>query len=468
MRRLIAPVAAVGGMALAAWLAFGSGNVGYDTFYALLWGDQLSEGTLPAYQAPRSPTPHPLSNLVGLVLVPLGDAAAPAMTVLTLLAYGALGFVAYLLGRELAGWLAGALFAALLLTRPLLIEQALSTSIDVPFLALVLGAALLEVRRPRRGLAVIVLLGIAGLLRPEAWGLSVVYLAWLWPATERSAWLRLAGAAAVAPLFWIATDWIITGQPLYSFHQARATAERTGEQGGVTETIGWAARAVKGVVHPAVAVTALAGIGLTLRFLGRRAWVALALLALGCASFCLTGFAGLPLLIRYFFIGGTMLTLFAAIALGGWASRPRDDRFRTPWAIGAGVLLVVLLATAPYERRSIAAHAHAQNRLGELQGQLKRLAQRPVARAAIDKCPPVQTRLYRVRPQLLFLRRDERNVEIVARSTVIARQGLLLRARTEHGTAGAAGFRLVTAEGDWQLLSGSCPDGVDLTTMRRP
>jgi hypothetical protein len=35
--------------------------------------------------------------------------------------------------------------------------------------AFVVWAAVLEARRPRRGTAVLVLLGLAGLLRPEAW-----------------------------------------------------------------------------------------------------------------------------------------------------------------------------------------------------------------------------------------------------------------------------------------------------------
>ena len=41
--------------------------------------------------------------------------------------------------------------------------------VDIPYVALVLGALLVETRRPRAGAPVLALLAVAGLLRPEAW-----------------------------------------------------------------------------------------------------------------------------------------------------------------------------------------------------------------------------------------------------------------------------------------------------------
>src|SRR3712207_7787316 len=54
-------------------------------------------------------------------------------------------------GERTFGPAAGAVFALILLTRPLLVKQALSANVDIPFLALVLGAAAMEARTPRRG-----------------------------------------------------------------------------------------------------------------------------------------------------------------------------------------------------------------------------------------------------------------------------------------------------------------------------
>ena len=53
----------------------GVGFVNYDTLYALAWGGQLSRGGTPAYGVPIAPTPHPLVEVLGLVLSPLGPDA---------------------------------------------------------------------------------------------------------------------------------------------------------------------------------------------------------------------------------------------------------------------------------------------------------------------------------------------------------------------------------------------------------
>ena len=63
------------------------GFANYDTLYALAWGGQLSRGSTPAYGVAIAPTPHPLLELLGLVLAPLGPRAVENVTV-------ALGFLA--------------------------------------------------------------------------------------------------------------------------------------------------------------------------------------------------------------------------------------------------------------------------------------------------------------------------------------------------------------------------------------
>ncbi len=65
--------------------------------------------------------------------------------------------------------------------------------VDVPYVLLVLSALLVESRRRRAGAPVLVLLALAGLLRPEAWAFSGLY--WLYLAAT-CAPRRLADAAA--------------------------------------------------------------------------------------------------------------------------------------------------------------------------------------------------------------------------------------------------------------------------------
>ena len=94
----------------------------------------------------------------------------------------------------------GALAAAIVLTRRPVLDFGARAYVDIPYLVLVLGALLVETRRPRAGAPVLALLALAGLLRPEAWLFSLVYLAWLWRAAEarRPAAVALAVAATAA------------------------------------------------------------------------------------------------------------------------------------------------------------------------------------------------------------------------------------------------------------------------------
>ena len=85
-------------------LISGVGFANYDTLYALAWGGQLSRGVAPAYRVAIAPTPHPLIELLGLVLSPLGPRAVENVTVwLGFLALSACGWVLYRLGSSGSG-----------------------------------------------------------------------------------------------------------------------------------------------------------------------------------------------------------------------------------------------------------------------------------------------------------------------------------------------------------------------------
>ena len=82
-----------------------------------------------------------------------------------------------------------------MLTRPAIVRDTLIGYQDLPFAALVVGAVLLEAQRPPpRGSPVLVLLALAGLLRPEAWVLSGLYWLYLWPAATTRERVRDRGA----------------------------------------------------------------------------------------------------------------------------------------------------------------------------------------------------------------------------------------------------------------------------------
>src|SRR4051794_9904839 len=193
--------AGVIGALLFAW--FGHAFLNYDTFYALVWGGDLAHGRTPQYSVPVAPTPHPLAELIGFVLTPFGAAAEDLMLALGLLALGVLAVGLFRLGQELFGVWVGIAAAAILITRVPILNFGIRGYVDLPTCAFVVWAAVLEARRPRRGAPVLILLGLAGLLRPEAWLYAAAYCAWLlldraWRVNPRIA--KAIALAAAAPL----------------------------------------------------------------------------------------------------------------------------------------------------------------------------------------------------------------------------------------------------------------------------
>ena len=120
-------------------LIAGSGFANYDTLYALVWGQQLSRGETRQYDLPIAPTPHPLIEVLGVVLAPLGASAIADVTV----ALGLPRAVGVRLGglparRDGSGAPPGALAALILLTRVPVLSYGVRAYIDIPYLLLVL------------------------------------------------------------------------------------------------------------------------------------------------------------------------------------------------------------------------------------------------------------------------------------------------------------------------------------------
>src|SRR6202161_2691213 len=178
--RLRAPVVTVVG-AIALRLLVGGGFANYDTVYSLVWGQQIARGQTPSYKEALAPTPHPLIELAGVILSPLG--AAATLTIVVALAYlslAALRYVVYRLGSDWFSWPVGLAAAALILSRYEVLSYGVRAYADIPYVTLVLAALAIETRRPRAGWPVIATLDVAGLLRPEAWLFAVVYWLYLW------------------------------------------------------------------------------------------------------------------------------------------------------------------------------------------------------------------------------------------------------------------------------------------------
>jgi hypothetical protein len=190
VRNWLTPAAWVAVAAALLLAVFPLGFPNYDTIYALVWGRELAHGMSPDYGAALPPTPHPLADLLGLVTTPLGDGAITVTMVVAYLSLGLIGYLVYRLGSRWFDRPIGAVAALIVLTRAPYLSNGLRAYVDLPYIALVLGALLIETKRPRAGWPVLALLALAGLLRPEAWLFSLAYLGYLLLASPEASAAR--------------------------------------------------------------------------------------------------------------------------------------------------------------------------------------------------------------------------------------------------------------------------------------
>lgn len=355
--RLLGAAVAVTVLAAALRLTSGVGFANYDSLYALLWGQQLSRGQAPQYAIAVAPTPHPLVEALGLILSPLGPHATEQVTVaLGYLSLAACGWVVFRLGEHWFGGAAGALGALLLLTRVPILSYGVRAYVDLPYLLFVLSALLVEARRPRAGAPVLVLLGLAGLLRPEAWAFSGLY--WLYLARRgcgdgrRRELARLAALGAVAPALWVASDGLITGDPLWSLLNTRHTAHTLARITGIAHVPVYIPRRIGEILRPAVLIGAALGGVLSLSWLRARALPGALAGAVALAVFALFATLGLPINTRYAFLASALLCVFCGAGAFGWLRLPAGDRRRRAWALASTLVGLALLAHAPGQYRS--------------------------------------------------------------------------------------------------------------------
>ncbi len=389
-RNWLTPAAWVAAISAALLLLFPVGFPNYDTIYALVWGRELAHGVSPDYGAALPPTPHPLADLLGLVTSPIGDGA---ITVTMIVAYVSLALCGYLVYRLGTLWFdrwIGIVAAAIVLTRAPFLSNGLRAYVDLPFVALCLGALTLEAKRPRCGWPVLTLLALAGLLRPEAWGFSIAYLLWLSfdpekfkrpaPASPerpesaeraslertdtqsagliRPALVRARDAlsapprplilmALAGPILWVLFDGITTGNFLYSLTGTQETVDTLKRHTGPVDLVLYGPRALGEVMQWPGMVGALGGVVLGFAFLRKRSALGLAAVILALAAFAFLAAAGLAIIARYTMLSGALLAIFVAVGLLGWRLLEPGHPWRRRWQLFAGVVLLMFVVWLP-------------------------------------------------------------------------------------------------------------------------
>jgi hypothetical protein len=370
-RRLLEPArlgsaAVIAGLAALLWAICGVGFANYDTLYALAWGGQLARGETPAYEVAVAPTPHPLIELLGVVLSPLPARAGEDIAVaLGFLALAGCAWVVYRLAALWFGRAAGVVAALILLTRVPVLSYGVRAYVDIPYLLLVLAAVLLEARRRLReerpaGAPALALLALAGLLRPEAWAFSGLYWLYIVIDTRRArgeprsarALLGLTLLAASAPLVWVLSDLAITGDALWSLTNTRHTARTLDRVTGIAKVPEYVPRRIGEILRvPVLAGAALGGV-LSLLWLRRRALGAIGFGALALAVFIVVGAAGLPINTRYAFLTAAILCVLCGAGAFGWTRLEPSDPRRRWWIAGGALVLLALVAFTPAQVKS--------------------------------------------------------------------------------------------------------------------
>lgn len=368
-------VAAVSGVLL---LVFPVGFPNYDTIYALVWGRELAHLESPDYGAALPPTPHPLTELWGLVTTPLGDGMIALTMIGAYAALGLIGFFVYRLGSIWFDRWIGAVAAAIVLTRAPFLSNGLRAYIDLPYIALCLGALLIEAKKPRAGWPVLALLTLAGLLRPEAWLFSLAYLAYLSfdqrstkaekdslerADTQNSGLIRplfvraresfsappptLIVLALAGPILWALFDLITTGSPTYSWTGTKETVETLERQTGPVDLVLYGPRRLGEVLQWPGMVGAFGGVVLGLAFLRRRSTLGVAAAALALGAFALLACGGLAILPRYTMLAAAILAIFVAVGLLGWRLLEPGHPWRRRWQVFAAIVLAMFLLWLP-------------------------------------------------------------------------------------------------------------------------
>jgi hypothetical protein len=428
----------VAGVTAVLLLVFPVGFPNYDTIYALVWGRELAHGVSPDYGAALPPTPHPLTDLIGLVTSPFGEAP---ITVIMILAYVSLGLIAYFVYRLGTVWFdkwVGVLAAVIVLTRAPFLSNGLRAYVDLPYIALCLGALYIEARKPRAGWPVLALLVPAGLLRPEAWGFAIAY--WLWlafdlrraepatgsPSTGRKpdhltgfrpintafgwevgwrgergttelAWLGLL--ALGGPIVWVLFDAVTTGNPLYSLTGTQETVESLKRQTGPVDLVVYGPRRLGEVMQWPGMVGGFGGLVLGICLLRRRSALGFAAVVLALLAFAFLAAAGLAIIARYTMLAGAILSIFFALALLGWRFVDRGNPWRRRWQIFAGVVLAMVLIWLPNQwNLDRQVHTDLTNQ-GKIENDLTDLVDEG---AFSPECGPIAVPNHRAVPRLAF------------------------------------------------------------------
>jgi 4-amino-4-deoxy-L-arabinose transferase-like glycosyltransferase len=313
-------------------------GLGYDAWSWMVWARELVHGSL---STAGGPSLMPLPVLLVSPLTPLGDLGPLAWLALQRTSALLAVWLAWRVGARLAGQVAGWIAALVLLVSPDLGVTALYGSSEPLLLVLVLAAV--ECHLLGRDRHAFVLLGVAGLIRPEVWPIIVVLAIVWWRRNGRPDVLVLA-SVTLPPAVWFAMTWLGSGSP---FTQLRGAPG--GYYDGGIAALGGATGAI---ALPALGLAAFAAIDAVRRH--EREITLVAIVAVGwvliVATMTQLGYPGTR---RYFAAPAALLALLAGVATARLLRRTSPPVARVAAPALALLIAVSALSTVMSTARTV-------------------------------------------------------------------------------------------------------------------
>jgi hypothetical protein len=331
-----------------------------------VWGRELAHLDLATTAGPSF---KPLPVLVLAPLSVLGGATPVVwMAAVRACAVGSL-LLAYRLAARLAGPVAGVAAVLSLALSADLYRTGLLGSAEPALIALTLGAVDRHLAG-RRDWA-LVLVALAGLIRPEAWVVLAGYGLYIWLHEPRLRPL-VAAAVVVAPALWLGLDWAGSGDPLHASSTATEATEGSAARASVPafEVV---RRAADAIIVPTLVLAAGGFVAAVRR--GDRRVLALALLALAwiavVALMAEVGFTGTR---RYLAAPAAALCVVAGVAVAWLLDAAPERRARIALAGVVCVLAAVPAFLRAREDGRLLSVAHSQaDQLSELRRAVDRV-----------------------------------------------------------------------------------------------
>jgi hypothetical protein len=218
--------------------------------------------------------------------------------------------------------------------------------------------------------------------------LGGLYVLWLWPALTPRRRAALIAVAALAPVLWALTDWLVTGDALHSLHGTADLAEANNRRRRVDQVPFWTAQYLGYALREPLVLGVPIGLVFAWRHARRAATMPIAVAVAMTAAFAAGPIFGLPLIRRYMETPAVLLALFYGLAVAGWTML-EPGRTRRIWQVIGAFAAVLSLAWLPWHASMLHTVGKRISSDSVLYGDLRAAGQAPAVRAAFARCAPL-------------------------------------------------------------------------------